>query len=172
MACPKFIKDHTWQWLIGTIIAILAIIVPLLLSAPKPPTQSVESKGDNNVIVQVDRSPGASVHMTGNAENHSQEDEDIFKVSIVSMMRFRFLGPLLYFYNSKYGKTISPVSIALFVEVSNNKELISKIESIEQKAKRPKNVGLDISKLKRYIGSELKIYNLDEGLKYMKDHRS
>jgi len=52
-----------------------------------------------------------------------------------------------------------------------NKNLISPIESIEQKAIRPKNVGLNISKLKRLIGSDLKIYNLDDGLNYMKNHR-
>jgi dTDP-4-dehydrorhamnose reductase len=57
-------------------------------------------------------------------------------------------------------------------EVFNlNKELISQLESIEQKAVRPKNAGLDISKLKNLIGSELKIYNLDDGLNYMKIHR-
>jgi len=51
------------------------------------------------------------------------------------------------------------------------KDLISQIETIEQKAIRPKNAGLDISKLKKLIGSELKIYNLDDGLNYMKNHR-
>ena len=51
------------------------------------------------------------------------------------------------------------------------KELISQIEKIEQKAIRPKNAGLDISKLKKLIGSELKVYNLDDGLNYMKNHR-
>ena len=51
------------------------------------------------------------------------------------------------------------------------KELISPIESIEQKAIRPKNAGLNISKLKRLIGSDLKIYNLDDGLNYMKNQR-
>jgi dTDP-4-dehydrorhamnose reductase len=57
-------------------------------------------------------------------------------------------------------------------EVFNlKKELISTIESIEQKAIRPKNAGLDICKLKRLIGSDLKIYNLDDGLNYMKNHR-
>ena len=57
-------------------------------------------------------------------------------------------------------------------EVFNlKKELISPIESIEQKAIRPKNAGLNISKLKRLIGSDLKIYNLDNGLNYMKNHR-
>jgi dTDP-4-dehydrorhamnose reductase len=57
-------------------------------------------------------------------------------------------------------------------EVFNlKKELISPIESIEQKAIRPKNAGLNISKLKRLIGSDLKIYNLDDGLNYMKNHR-
>ncbi|MFW9821468.1 MAG: SDR family oxidoreductase [Candidatus Thorarchaeota archaeon] len=52
-----------------------------------------------------------------------------------------------------------------------DKDLISQIESIQQKAVRPKNVGLDISKLKKLIGSELKIYNLKEGLNYMKENR-
>ena len=57
-------------------------------------------------------------------------------------------------------------------EVFNlKKELISPIESIEQKAIRPKNAGLNISKLKRLFGSDLKIYNLDDGLNYMKNHR-
>ena len=51
------------------------------------------------------------------------------------------------------------------------KELISPIESIEQKAIRPKNAGLNISKLKGLIGSDLKIYDLDDGLNYMKNHR-
>ena len=52
-----------------------------------------------------------------------------------------------------------------------NKELITNIDSMEQKAIRPKNAGLDISKLKNLIGSELKIYNLEDGLNYMKNHR-
>jgi hypothetical protein len=62
-------------------------------------------------------------------ENHDQEHEDIFRVSIINVMRFKFPGPLLYFYNSKFGKTISPVSIALYVEASNNKQIISRIYS-------------------------------------------
>ena len=57
-------------------------------------------------------------------------------------------------------------------EVFNLKtKLISPIENFEQKAIRPKNAGLNISKLKRLIGSDLKIYNLDDGLNYMKNHR-
>lgn len=51
-----------------------------------------------------------------------------------------------------------------------DKDLIVKIESLEQIATRPKNVGLDISKLKNYIGNELKICNFEQGLNYMKDH--
>ena len=57
-------------------------------------------------------------------------------------------------------------------EIFNLKsELISQIESFEQKAIRPKNVGLDISKLKRLTGADLKIFNLNDGLNYMKNHR-
>ena len=52
-----------------------------------------------------------------------------------------------------------------------NPDFIKKIDSIEQKAIRPKNAGLNISKLKKLIGSELKIYNFDDGLNHMKNHR-
>jgi hypothetical protein len=63
MPWPKWIKDHTLQWLIVTFIAIMAIIIPLLLSAPKPPSQSIQSNGESNVSVQVDSSPGAVVQI-------------------------------------------------------------------------------------------------------------
>ncbi|MFX1453204.1 MAG: SDR family oxidoreductase, partial [Promethearchaeota archaeon] len=52
-----------------------------------------------------------------------------------------------------------------------NKDLIIPIDSLKQIAKRPENVGLDISKLKNFIGSELKIYDLAEGLKHMKNNK-
>ena len=52
-----------------------------------------------------------------------------------------------------------------------NKDLIIPIENFEQKAIRPKNAGLDISKLKKFIGSELKIFSLVDGLNYMKNHK-
>ena len=53
-----------------------------------------------------------------------------------------------------------------------NKNLIIPVDFFEQKAIRPKNVGLDISKLKNLIETELKIYNLEEGLIYMKETRN
>jgi len=76
-------------------------------------------------------------------------------------------------YNTAGDCTLNRYEMAFkCAEVFNlKKELISQIETIEQKAIRPKNAGLDISKLKKLIGSELKIYNLDDGLNYMKDHR-
>ena len=52
-----------------------------------------------------------------------------------------------------------------------NKDLITPVDEIAQSAIRPKNVGLDISKLKNLIGAELSVYNLKDGLKYMKLHR-
>lgn len=53
-----------------------------------------------------------------------------------------------------------------------NDNLIKRIESLKRKALRPKNAGLDINKLKGLIGSELKVYNLDEGLKHMKKQKN
>jgi len=46
--------------------------------------------------------------------------------------------------------------------------LIRPIETFEQYAIRPKNAGLDITKLKNLIGSELPILSLEEGLKIMR----
>lgn len=50
-----------------------------------------------------------------------------------------------------------------------NKDLISPIECLEQTALRPGNVSLDLNKLKTLIGSELKVFNLGDGLNYMKN---
>lgn len=52
-----------------------------------------------------------------------------------------------------------------------DKNLITPIDSIKQKAIRPKNAGLNITKLKNFLSSELKVYSLEDGLNYMKNHR-
>jgi len=49
-------------------------------------------------------------------------------------------------------------------------DLIEPINYFNQIAVRPKNAGLDISKLKNTIGSDFKIFNLNDGLNYMKEH--
>lgn len=49
-----------------------------------------------------------------------------------------------------------------------SQKLIIGIDNLEQQAIRPKNVGLDISKLNKLIGHELKILNFEEGLRNMK----
>ena len=49
-----------------------------------------------------------------------------------------------------------------------NENLINPIDTFEQKALRPKNAGLDISKLENILGSRNRIFSLEEGLKSMK----
>ncbi len=51
-------------------------------------------------------------------------------------------------------------------------DLIEGIDNLKQKATRPKNVGLNINKLKNLLGDELKIYKFEEGLRYMKRHKN
>ncbi len=51
-----------------------------------------------------------------------------------------------------------------------NINLINPVDSFKQKAIRPKNAGLDLTKLKKFLGTELKIFNLHDGLVYMKNH--
>ncbi len=53
---------------------------------------------------------------------------------------------------------------------NHDKSLITPIDNLIQRATRPKKAGLDISKLKKLIGTELKIYSLNDGLNYMKNH--
>jgi len=51
-----------------------------------------------------------------------------------------------------------------------NSDLIEPINYFKQLAVRPKNAGLDISKLKNTIGLDFKIFDLNAGLNYMKEH--
>jgi len=53
----------------------------------------------------------------------------------------------------------------------HDKNLINPIGSLNQVAIRPKNVSLNITKLKSFLGSELKCFSLLEGLNDMKNHR-
>ena len=75
-------------------------------------------------------------------------------------------------YHTAGDGSLSRYEIALkCTEIFNlDKKLITPIENFNQKALRPKNAGLDISKLKRLLGSELKIYSLNDGLNFMKTH--
>ena len=52
-----------------------------------------------------------------------------------------------------------------------NTNLITPIKEINQKALRPNNASLDITKLKRLIGSDINIFSLEEGLEDMKINR-
>ena len=51
-----------------------------------------------------------------------------------------------------------------------NKTLIKPIKYFKQRAIRPKNGGLNREKLKRLIGNELKIFNLNDGLIHMREN--
>ncbi len=53
-----------------------------------------------------------------------------------------------------------------------SKNLIQPIKFFKQKAIRPKNASLNISKLKKILGNKLKVLDLDEGLNFMKEHKN
>ncbi|MFX1445460.1 MAG: SDR family oxidoreductase [Promethearchaeota archaeon] len=52
-----------------------------------------------------------------------------------------------------------------------DQDLITPVEKLHQTAIRPENAGLNITKLKKFLGPEFRIYNLDDGLTYMKNNR-
>lgn len=64
----------------------------------------------------------------------SKNRNNIFNVTFLSNMHFKWPGPLLVLNNSPKGKVLSPVSIALFIEVVNAKKSISRINSYDAKA--------------------------------------
>ncbi len=72
--------------------------------------------------------------LASNAISNWNSDKNIIKLNPITLMTFKFPGPLLFFYDSALGKTVSPVCIALFLEVSNSKQTISRIESYKAKA--------------------------------------
>ena len=49
-------------------------------------------------------------------------------------MNIKWPGPLLFMYDSSLGKTISPVSIALYIEVINKKPIISRVSGYKCRA--------------------------------------
>jgi preprotein translocase subunit SecF len=63
MTLPNWIKNKTWQWVIGIFVAILAIIVPLIFLPSPPSNQSLDINGTDNTAVQISRSPGASINI-------------------------------------------------------------------------------------------------------------
>ncbi len=60
--------------------------------------------------------------------------KDLFHIAVTSMVRLKFPGPLLYFYNSQLGKTASPISVALFIEATNKRQSITRIFSYRIRA--------------------------------------
>jgi tetratricopeptide (TPR) repeat protein len=68
MNWPDWITDHTLQWIIGTSIAICAIIIPLVINRRhhNTPTQTQTIKGCWNIPVQINQSPGATVTINVN----------------------------------------------------------------------------------------------------------
>lgn len=56
-------------------------------------------------------------------------NEDIFKVNFLVTLGFQWPVPFLYVFDSAFGKTISPIGIAIYAEVANNKPIISRIIS-------------------------------------------
>lgn len=64
----------------------------------------------------------------------SKTRKDIFAVSFINSMRFKWPGDLFVLSKFPRGKVLSPVSLALWVEVTNNKETISRIHSYKARA--------------------------------------
>lgn len=88
-----------------------------------------------------------------------QKKEEVFKATIINTMQFKFPGPLLYFYNSKFGKTISPICIALYVEACNNKNILSKIYSYSLKILFRYDEGGELKEVEDKNGGRKFIYN-------------
>ena len=66
-----------------------------------------------------------------------------------------------------YNRYEMAVMCAKFFDL--DKRLITPVRDFKQVATRPFNAGLDVSKLKRFLGNNIKIFDLEDGLKHMKE---
>jgi dTDP-4-dehydrorhamnose reductase len=75
-------------------------------------------------------------------------------------------------YHTAGAKALNRYEMAIkCAEIFNHdKDLISPIDNIKQKAPRPEKAGLDVSKLKTILHNEIKVFSLEDGLNYMKNH--
>ncbi len=84
MALPDWIKNRTWQFIIGTIITIAGIVVTIVLSqSTKPPVETNQISninGDNSITTQISGSPGATVIVT-NTDTDALADEIVNKLA-------------------------------------------------------------------------------------------
>lgn len=53
---------------------------------------------------------------------------DLFRVSFHSQMTCKYPGPMVLFYDSYLGKTVSPISVALYFEVANAQSKLTRIQ--------------------------------------------
>jgi hypothetical protein len=101
-------------WVVGIGTAVISGILLYMI-------QAIILK-ETTITKQTDKQPAKSVV------------DDLFHVSTTSLVRFRFPGHLLFIYNSQLGKTISPISVALFIEVTNKRPSITRIFSYKIRA--------------------------------------
>lgn len=67
-------------------------------------------------------------------KNDKSSKVDVFGVNFIVTFNSTWPGPLVYIYPSALGKTVSPISVALYVEVVNKKDKIAHIYSYSCKA--------------------------------------
>ena len=61
------------------------------------------------------------------------DNERVFKISVLNMISFDFPGHLVYTFESNFGKTISPIGICLYVELVNNSTKITRLQDYKVK---------------------------------------
>jgi hypothetical protein len=74
------------------------------------------------------------VHSRENSTLTSEQPAAIFAVNFITTMNIKWPGPLVYIHTTSIGKTISSVSIALYIEVVNRKPTISRIYGYRARA--------------------------------------
>ena len=67
-------------------------------------------------------------------QSSTESTRNIYKLMVSSTVLSKYPSPLLYVYNSQLGKTISPISLALFLEVVNNSNSVMRIYRLESRA--------------------------------------
>ena len=114
MALPDWMKNKTWQWIIGTIIAIAAIVIPLALTLTKstnPPAninQTLNINGDKNISTQISNSPGTTVIIKNVDPEESAKLDAILQNTkkLLKEKGYEATQPLLDDLKEKYQKVV------------------------------------------------------------------
>lgn len=113
---PRWVGLVVAAWVLLT----AAVVVVLVVVPRRPPTSDGGGAGAQSASAAA--SPGARIYQAGRdiiVNDAGEREKNTFAVRHHTGLVANFPGPLLYLYDSKFGKRLAPVGYAAVIEVVN-----------------------------------------------------